>query len=93
MNHEQDNIIELTDENGEKACFEFLDLIEFEEEEYAVLLPCEIADEAGEVVILKLENTDNPDEESYVGVDDEAVLGKVFDIFKEKFSDEFDFAD
>jgi len=88
-----ENIIELTDETGEKEQFEFLDLIEFEGEDYVVLLPCETADEAGEVVILKLEDTDNADEESYVSVDDEIVLGKVFEIFKENFSDEFNFVD
>ena len=88
-----ENIIELTDETGEKEQFEFLDLIKFDGEDYVVLLPCETADEAGEVVILKLEDTDNPDEESYVSVDDEIVLGKVFEIFKENFSDEFNFVD
>ena len=93
INNEDDNIIELRDETGENARFEFLDLIEFEGEDYVVLLPCETADEAGEVVILKLEDTDNPDEESYVSVDDEIVLGKVFEIFKENFSDEFNFVD
>ena len=88
-----ENIIELTDETGEKEQFELLDLIGFEGEDYVVLLPCETADEAGEVVILKLEDTDNPDEESYVSVDDEIVLGKVFEIFKKNFSDEFNFVD
>ena len=33
------------------------------------------------------------DEESYVSVDDEDTLMKVFNIFKEKFKDEFDFVD
>ena len=93
MNNNQENIIELRDESGEIAHFEFLDLIKFEYSEYVVLLPCETADEAGEVVILKLEDTDNPDEESYVSVDDEIILGKVFEIFKENFSDEFNFID
>jgi uncharacterized protein YrzB (UPF0473 family) len=88
-----ENIIELTDETGEKEQFELLDLIEFEGEGYVVLLPCETADEAGEVVILKLEDTDNLDEESYVSVDDEIILGKVFEIFKENFRDEFNFVD
>ena len=33
------------------------------------------------------------EEESYVSVDDEEVLNKVFQIFKEKFKDEFNFTD
>ena len=93
---EIDNIIVLNDENGEESKFEFLDLIEYEGEEYVVLLPVEEEqndDDAGEVVILKLEDTDSDDEESYVSVDDEEVLNKVFEIFKEKFKDEFNFVD
>ena len=45
------------------------------------------------MVILKVEDTENEDEESYVSVDDEETLNKVFEIFKQKFKDDFDFAD
>ena len=89
-----DNIIVLNDENGEEVEFEFLDLIELDGEEYVVLLPVEEdLEEAGEVVILKVEDTESEEEESYVSVDDEDTLNKVFDIFKEKFKDEFNFID
>ena len=90
---EIDNIIVLNDENGEEVPFEFLDLIEYEGEEYVVLLPVEEDDEADEVVILKLEDTESEDEESYVSVDDEEVLNTIFEMFKEKFKDEFNFVD
>lgn len=87
-----DNIIVLNDENGEEVPFEFLDLIELDGEEYVVLLPVEEDEEAeGEVVILKVEDTDSEEEESYVSVEDEEVLQKVFDMFKDKFKDEFNF--
>ena len=92
-NEELDNIIILNDEEGNEVEFEFLDLIEYEGEEYVVLLPVEESDEAGEVVILKLEDTESEDEESYVSVDDDDVLNKVFEIFKEKFKDDFNFVD
>ena len=87
-----ENIIMLNDESGNEVPFEFLDLIKYENEEYVVLLP--VGDEAGEVVILKID-TDNFDEksESYVSVDDEKTLMAVFEIFKEKFKDDFDFVD
>ena len=90
---ELDNIIVLNDENGDEIEFEFLDLIEYEGEEYVVLLPHDEEEEADEVVILKLEDTDSEDEESYVSVDDEETLKNVFEIFKEKFKDEFNFID
>lgn len=96
-NEEVDNIIILNDEDGNEVKFEFLDLVELDDEEYVVLLPVaeEGEEEDGEVVILKLEDNDDEDseEESYVSVEDEDVLNKVFEIFKEKFKDDFDFVD
>lgn len=96
LNEELDNIIVLNDEDGNEVRFEFLDLIELEGEEYVVLLPIseEGEEDDGEVVILKVEDTDEEsDEESYVSVDDEDTLNEVFEIFKEKFKDEFNFVD
>ena len=93
---ELDNIIRLNDEEGNEVQFEFLDLVELDNEEYVVLLPVteEGEEEEGEVVILKLEDTDEEsEEESYVGVEDEEILNKVFSIFKEKYKDEFNFVD
>ena len=95
-NEELDNIIILNDENGNEVKFEFLDLVELDDEEYVVLLPVsdEGEEDEGEVVILKLEDTDeDSEEESYVGVEDEEILNKVFEIFKEKYKDEFNFVD
>lgn len=91
----EDNIIVLNDENGEETRFEFLDLIELDNEEYVVLLPVEETEEGpGEVVILKVEDTDDgSEEESYVSVESEETLNRVFEIFKDKFKDEFDFVD
>ena len=92
----KNNRIELNDEEGNVVQFEFLDLVELDGEEYVVLLPVVGDGEEGdgEVVILKLESTDEEaGEESYVGVDDEQILNKVFQIFKEKYKDEFNFMD
>ena len=93
---ELDNIIVLNDENGEEVKFEFLDLIEYENEQYVVLLPVleEGEEDDGEVVILKVDDVEeDSEEESYVSVDDEDTLMAVFNIFKDKFKDEFDFVD
>lgn len=90
---EFDNKIILNDESGDEAVFEFLDLIEYQGEEFVVLLPCDETDEADEVVILKIEDTGDEDLESYTSVDDESVLNAVFEIFKEKFKDQFNFVD
>ena len=83
-----DNIVTLNDEYGNEVQFEFLDLVEHNGEEYVVLLPAD--DEDGEVVILKVEAIDD-DNDSYTSVEDEDILMAVFQIFKNKFKDEFDF--
>ena len=94
---ELDNIVILNDEEGNEVKFEFLDLVELDDEEYVVLLPVteEGEEEEGEVVILKIEDNDdeNAEEESYISIEDDEILNKVFNIFKEKFKDDFDFVD
>lgn len=88
-----DNIITLNSESGEVR-FEFLDLVEYCGNEFVVLLPVDNLEEIGEVVILKLDSIDeDTEEESYIGVEDEDTLQAVFNIFKSKFKDEFDFVD
>lgn len=89
-----DNVIVLNDEDGEEVHFEFLDLIEYEGDEFVILLPVDDSEESSEVVILKIESCDEDDgDECYSGVDYEETLQVIFDIFKEKFKDEFDFTD
>ena len=93
---ELDNIVTLKDDDGNDVKFEFLDLIEYNGENFVVLLPVqEVETEEGdEVVILKEDGlAEDGEEESYVSVDDEDTLNKVFDIFKDKFKDEFNFED
>lgn len=90
---ELNNIIPLTDEDGNEVEFEFLDLIEYEGKEYVVLVPHEEMDEAPEAVILQVENVEDENQESYVSVEDEAVLNAVFEIFKKNFKDLLDFVD
>lgn len=87
---ELDNKIILNDEDGNEIEFEFLDVVEVDGKEYVVLLPVEEA-EKGEVVIFRIEGSE--EDESYVSLEDEEEAEKVFQAFKEKTKDEFDFAD
>lgn len=95
MSEELDNIITLTDENGEEVRFEFLDLVNYQGRDYVVLLPAEeeAEDEAEEVVILGVQDSDDGETETYTSVEDEDVLQAVFELFKERFQDEFSFVD
>lgn len=89
----EDNIIILNDENDNEVEFEFLDLIDYNGDEFVILLPTEeVNDEAGEVVILLVESIDT-EEESFSSVEDEQVLDAVFQIFKERNQADFNFVD
>lgn len=94
-NEEEDSVVILKDEDGKDVKFEFLDLIEYEGENYLLLLPAEeVEDEnADEVVILKEDPDTKDNEEAYISVEDEDTLNKIFEIFKEKFKEEFNFID
>lgn len=90
MNNESENIIILQDEDGVDVEFEFLDLIEYAGEEYVILFPAD-EEEADEVVILKLKRLE--EEDSLISVEDDEVLMAVYNIFKEKSKDKFNFID
>lgn len=89
-----DNFITLNDASGNAVEFEFLDLVEYEGNEYVVLLPADDPNDSGEVVILQLEAADeDAEEEIYSGVEDYSILDAVFEIFKARFKDEFNFVE
>jgi uncharacterized protein YrzB (UPF0473 family) len=95
MNHEEfaeeyeAEIITLEDDLGNEKDFEFLDTVEYDGDEYIVLLPVE-EEEQDEVMILRVDSL-NDEDESYSGIDDEEILQAVFDIFKDRYKDDFDF--
>ena len=91
MSEERDDVLVLVDEKGEEVEFEYLDTMEVDGSEYAVLLPLEEENEdveTEEVVILKLDKDENG-EDSFVSVDDDAELNKVFELFKKKVQEEY----
>ena len=90
LNEEEQNILTLTDENGVETDFEYLDVIEYQGEEYLILMPAE--EDADEIVILLIEPVDE-ENENYLAVDDEATLTAVYEIFKERYKDVLTFAD
>ena len=89
---EELDLVTLTDEEGNAVDFEFLATYECQGKEYAVLLPLDESD--NELVILEVvESEDDEEELLYNNVEDENVLRIVFEMFKEEFKDEFNFAD
>ena len=81
---EDEDIITLSDEEGNDVRFIFLDLISYEGKDYAILLPED--DETGEVEILEVEE-DGEEEDSFTGVDDDELLNTLYNIFNEKYKD------
>ncbi len=95
MTEERDDLVVLVDENGEEAEFELLDTFEFNGSEYVVLLPFEQEDDGsdmGEVVILKIDRSENGDD-SFLTIDNDDELDAVFEQFKIRMDEEFEFLD
>ncbi|MBE6924790.1 MAG: DUF1292 domain-containing protein [Ruminococcaceae bacterium] len=86
---EQENLLTLTDENGNEATFEYLDVIEYQDKEYLLLMP---TDDSGEIVILEIEPVDE-ENENYLSVTEDDILNAVYEIFKEKYKDILTFED
>jgi len=80
-------VIELEDENGEKVEFELLDVIEYRGKEYIVVLP---PDDDSTVIIMQVKPIDDENEE-YLPVGDEALVEKIYELFKERNQELFEF--
>lgn len=87
---QEDNLLTLTDENGEETEFEYLDSVEYEGQEYLILTPTE--EDSGQIVILQVEPVDE-ENENYLAVEDEALLNAVYAIFRERYKDVLTFED
>ncbi len=83
-------IITLEDDLGNEKDFEYLDTVEYDSDEYIILLPVDEDEDAAEVMILRVDSLDD-ESELYVGIEDEDILQAVFDIFKDRYKDDFDF--
>lgn len=83
---ELDFTVTIKDTDGVKATYEFLDIVFLDEIEYVVLAPI---DSDGYVDIFRVIKTAK--QEAYQRVTDDRLLDEIFEIFKRKNEDEFDF--
>ena len=93
---EQVEVIALTDEDGNVENFEVLDEISYEGSDYAVLYPVsEDEDDEGDgyAVILEVIEDLDSDEDTYAGIEDQALVDKIYGIFMERNKDMFNFSD
>lgn|SRR5574344_232058 len=88
----ENKIIETLDEDGNVIQFELLDIVEFENNEYALLLPVEQEDEDDndeetEVVLMKLSKIN--EEYVFYAIDDDAEFDRVVD-YVQSLEEEYD---
>ena len=83
---ELDFTVRFTDTDGEYGEYEFLDIVLYQGCEYVVVAPL---DADGYVDIFRIMGVNG--KEVYVRVQDDETLEKVFEIFRVKNEDEFDF--
>ncbi len=83
---ELDFTVTITDTDGVKATYDFLDIVFLNELEYVVLDP---KDGEGYVDIFRVIKTSKG--EAYQRVTDDGLLDELFEIFRRKNEDEFDF--
>lgn len=83
---ELDFTVRFTDSEGVFGEYEFLDIVLYDNAEYAVVAP---VDGDGYVDIFKIGYKDG--KEIYIRENDDSILEEVFEIFKRKNEDEFDF--
>lgn len=84
------NLISLTDEDGNECEFEHIDTLEMDGETYLALIPAELsAEDEAEVVILKVEEMEDGDE-MLVSLDDEVLLMNLYNAFMERLEDMYE---
>ena len=84
---DKDNLVETVDEDGNVITFRLFDIIEFENKEYALLLPADSDDdeEDSEIVIMKLIKED--EEYSFETIDSDEEFDRV-STYLEELSEE-----
>ena len=82
-----ENTITLYDEDGKEIEFEHLDTVSYNDNLYVVLLEVlENGEENDEVVIFRIEQTDDEDD-ALVVIEDEDELNAVFEEFQNRLED------
>jgi|GEM_PF-6674274 len=85
--------IVLTSEDGEEVEFEYVDEISVDYHDYVVLFSKDDSEEAEVVIMEDLGPSEDGASQNYASVDDEDLAATVYDIFREKWQDVFDFED
>ena len=86
--------MQFRDENGDVYVFEILDVIDYNGKDYAVLLPEEGSElDNGMAHIFEVAEELDSDTDTYLGIEDQAVIDAVYARFLERHADEFELTD
>lgn len=87
------DLVTIVDENGVTHVFEELDRIETEDGRFVALLPLDESDddEEGELIVLQVR--EDGDETWLEPIEDDKVFEDVAEIFEDRLSEQYDFAD
>ena len=81
MKNENEELIETVDEEGNKVTFELLDVVTVDDVEYALLLPKDVKDEDGEILVMRLKK--DGEEFSFEAIEDDDEFNKVAEYIEE----------
>lgn len=83
MEHTEDNVVELIGEDGTPVLFEHLTTLAHGDKSYVLLTPAEpeTPDEEGAVVIMRIDEGEEGEEDCYIVEEDEKILEDVFGRF------------
>ena len=82
MVNKSEQIIETFDEEGNKVCFELLDIVSVDEVEYALLLPQgQEETEEDEILVMRLKK--DGDEFSFEAIEDDEEFNKIAEYIEE----------
>lgn len=88
---ENEYLIDLYDEDGTKKVFEHLDTVLYKNDEYVICIPYdEEESEVSEIVIFRTVE-DKDGESALEQVLESDVLSAVYDVFRDRNADKFDF--
>lgn len=88
---ENEYLIDLYDEDGTKKVFEHLDTVLYKKDEYVICIPYdEEESEVSEIVIFRTVE-DKDGESALEQVLESEVLSAVYDVFRDRNADKFDF--
>ena len=96
-NNNNEFLVDLYDDEGNKVTFEHLDTIDYEEKKYVVCIPYDESEEDVEEIVIfeavPCGEDDCGDGDCLEQVTDVDIMSGVYELFKERNSDLFEFED